>query len=239
MVKNFELNLNLGLAPCVRCLTLQSNPLVLPEPDLLQIKKQALAPSKSRRKLESECEVCYDTLDTSFRPTTDSLFPPILQKAIDDAKAAENWLLSYLNSYKVFRWGRRLIAPAFFPLDFALLGFKSVYKWAASPATSNLFLQRFYTTLDFILAEIARNNLLYSSQISRQLLPLLDEQNKPDTYRLAHSEDIPFLQKETIGELHVDFEDSIQRLIEFENQRDEILAYFYTNFNLEVGFSIN
>ncbi|KAI6176419.1 Phospholipase, patatin family [Aphelenchoides bicaudatus] len=120
-----------GLAPCVRCLTLQTNILVLPEPGVIQNKKHTLTSSKSRRKLESECEVCYDNLDTSYRPTTDSLFPPSLQKVIDDAKLAENRLLQYLNSYKLFRWGRRLVAPAFFPLDFTILGIKNVYKWAA------------------------------------------------------------------------------------------------------------
>lgn len=194
-----KFNFTLGLAPCVRCLTLQSNPLVLPEPELIQAKKQTLAPSKSRKKLESECEVCYDNLDVSVRPTTDSLFPPILQKAIDDAKSAENRILRYLNSYKLFRWSRRLVAPLFFPMDFMLLGFKNVYRWAASPATSNLFVQRFYTTLDFVLAEIARNNLLYSSKISSQLTPLFDEQHKPAlTYRLAQSDDVHFLQVEPV-----------------------------------------
>lgn len=145
----------------------------MPEPEVVHTKKQTLTPGKSRKKLESECEVCYDNMDTSFRPTTtDSLFPPILQKAIDDAKAAENRILRYLNSYRIFRWGRRIIAPAFFPLDFAILGLKNIYNWVASPTTCNFFIQRFYATLDFVLAEIARNNLLYSSKISRQLTPL-------------------------------------------------------------------
>lgn len=37
-----------------------------------------------------------------------------------------------------------------------------------------------------------------------------------------------------IGEIQVPFEDSLQRLVEFDNKRDEILIYFYTNFNIEV-----
>jgi hypothetical protein len=38
-----------------------------------------------------------------------------------------------------------------------------------------------------------------------------------------------------IGDNQVTFEDSLQRLIEFDMKRDEILAYFYMNFNMEVS----
>lgn len=182
---------NLGLAPCVRCLTFQANPLILPPDEMARVKTQSLVSSKSRRKLESECEAWHDNLDTSYKPTTDSLFPPILTKAIEDAKMAENRLLRYLNSFRIFRWGRRFAAPMFFPFDCTILAFRTVYNWTTSPTISDFFLQRFYTILDFLLAEIAKNNLLYSSKISCQLAPLFDEQAKSTlTYRLKRPSDV-------------------------------------------------
>jgi hypothetical protein len=189
-----DFNSNLGLAPCVRCLTMQSNPLVLPPQDIERVRNQSIMSNRARRKLESECEVCYDNVDTSFPPTTDSLFPPILQKAIDDAKFAENRLFRYLNSFRVFRWGRRCMAPFFLPLDFTMLTFRTIHNWFTSPQTTDFCVKRFYATLDFILAEIAKNNLLYSSQISRQLAPLFEaERNTGLAYRLNRPSDVHFL----------------------------------------------
>jgi hypothetical protein len=152
---------------------------------------QKIVSSKSRRKLESECEV-WDNSDINFKPTTESLFPPILQKVFDDARNVENRLVRYLRSFRIFRWGLRFIAPAFFPFDCTMYAIRKVYGWTTSPAITDFFLQRFYNTLDFILAEIAKHNMLYSSKISCQLAPLFDEHSiKPLTYRFKR--DVPFL----------------------------------------------
>lgn len=154
---------------------------------------QKIVGVKARRKLESECEV-WDSSDISFKPTTESLFPPILQKAIDDARNAENRLMRYLRSFRIFRWGLRFMAPAFFPLDCTMYAIRKVYGWTTSPATTDFFLQRLYNTLDFILAEIAKHNMLYSSTISRQLAPLFAENSKIGlNYRLNRPVDVHFL----------------------------------------------
>jgi len=129
------------------------------------------------------------------------------------------------------------MAPAFFPFEFALFSLRTVQKWFTSASTTEFFLQRLYPTLDFILAEIAKKNLLYSSQISCQLAPVFEERKAHSMRWLKHPVDTRFLPAEVIVDIQVDAEDSIQRLVDFCTSHDQALIYFYTNYPMEVQSS--
>ncbi|KAI6216581.1 PNPLA domain-containing protein [Aphelenchoides fujianensis] len=223
-----------GLAPCVRCLIIKSNMVPIPqEYNVNRIRNQSMVSNKSRRRLESECDVCFE--DTGFRSSdATALFPPILQDAIDDARAAESRFFKYMNSWRLFRWSRRFATPAMVPWDFAKFTYNTVHSWFSSASTADFFIQRFYSSLDFVLKEIAKHNLLYSSQISCQY-SLVDIERRRGSL-LRNPKRLPDPEAAVAHEVdsgEAD-EDSVERLVKYSKEHDAILAYYYTDENNKV-----
>lgn len=76
-----------GITPCIRCLTIQSDALPVPQhenalPSLRQRNRSALS-FGNRRRLDSECGQCYTNLDASHNmpPMATTLFPEVMLKS--------------------------------------------------------------------------------------------------------------------------------------------------------------
>ncbi|KAI6187596.1 PNPLA domain-containing protein [Aphelenchoides besseyi] len=221
-----------GFAPCVRCLIIKSNMVPVPQnQSVTRIRNQSLISNKSRRRLESECEVCFE--DTGFRSDdATALFPPILQDAIDDARAAESRFFTYLNSFRLFRWSRRFATPAMVPFDFAKFTYRTIQNWFSSASTADFFIQRFYSTLDFVLSEIAKHNLLYSSQISCQYSLVDIDRRRGSLLRggsMKRPADPESASAEQVFYGEATDEDSVQRLVEYSKEHDAVLSFYYTD----------
>ena len=129
-----------GLTPCARCLTIQSSALPLPKYNSRTRNSSSIS-LLNRTRMGSECDLCFDKVEPKIRSShTTILFPPLMQKslftfflyifnyiliiALDEAAAAENWLINYLWKFRLVRYSWRFMIPAVMPMQYTLFGLR-------------------------------------------------------------------------------------------------------------------
>ncbi|CAD5214342.1 unnamed protein product [Bursaphelenchus okinawaensis] len=220
-----------GLAPCVRCLTIQSNVLPIPEYKnsfmSSRVRTASIVSNPSRLRLASECEKCYES---EFYPEdATALFPSVLQTAFGEAKKAESRLFTYLNSFRIYRYSRRLMAPAILPFELAMYTAKTVQSWIYPKSAVDYFTQRLQATVELVqsILDAAQSSSSIKSPPSYRIglaeverrqssLPSRRPSKVPNAYAALENRE---------GELYD--EGSADELVRYSNEHDAVLAYHY------------
>ncbi|CAD5220461.1 unnamed protein product [Bursaphelenchus xylophilus] len=221
-----------GLAPCVRCLTIQSNVLPVPEyktpVNLPRVRRtSSMVSNPSRLRLTSECDMCNES---EFNPEdATALFPSVLQTAFGEATKAESRLFIYLNSFRLYRYSRRLMAPAFLPVELAMYTAKTVQSWLYPKAAVDYFTQRLQATIELV------QGFLDAAQSSSLEKPVpsyrvgLAEVERRQSAMSRRSSKQPGSTFATFDQTEADLcdEGSASELVKYSQEHDAILAYYY------------
>lgn len=161
-----------GLAPCIRCLTIQTIDANEPagrvssecfsENDdakkvthvaVPRMKKRASANALNsfRTRGESECETCGDSDIPLEEVNIQSFFPSIMKKPFEDAVAAERSVFQYMMSFRLVRYATTAMGISKFPFDMALAFVKKLVKCEpADLAILTAFFARVHQYLDMV-----------------------------------------------------------------------------------------
>uniref|UniRef100_A0A915CNU4 PNPLA domain-containing protein n=1 Tax=Ditylenchus dipsaci TaxID=166011 RepID=A0A915CNU4_9BILA len=150
-----------AMTPCARCLTIQSN--ALPLPHHKNIRPNTLAIKSATNKIRAdECGRCFERMENGSEPQfTNIPLPKVVQQTLDDAAAAEGRLFKYLRSFRAFRWTMRFMTPIILPCEITLFVIRTLRSWLSKYSTTDFYLLKLQTMVDFVLNEIDSKRLLY------------------------------------------------------------------------------
>ncbi|KAI1725943.1 patatin-like phospholipase domain-containing protein [Ditylenchus destructor] len=251
-----------GLSPCARCLTVQSNALPLSQyakqnphrkTSIMSFNGQRprfLDIPQAKRHVD-ECGRCFEKVEQHSRPQFSNIpLPHPVQQTLDDAAAAENQIMKYFRSYRVFRWALRFMTPVILPMR----------SWVTRASTPDFYLARLQKLIDFILVQIDNKRLLYEpSKVSCKIaITEFDERLTKSfgswldicTVDLPFQSGVPNLRNEqTVLEeeeneevpstplpstsggvpdlVQIDDEDVISELVDYSKNRDAVFCYYY------------
>ncbi|VDO60426.1 unnamed protein product [Heligmosomoides polygyrus] len=124
-----------AMAPCIRCLTIQTNidqgfgEICSPVDDRLlspmvpRLRKRTTSNYSLlvyRKRLESECDTCCES-EHMYNAAVSEVFPTIMTRAFDEAFAAEDSFFKYLLSFRMFRFARTILGVYKLPLDMLVI----------------------------------------------------------------------------------------------------------------------
>ncbi|KAI1732444.1 patatin-like phospholipase domain-containing protein [Ditylenchus destructor] len=211
-----------GLSPCARCLTVQSNALPLSQyakpnphrktsvvgfndqrPNFLDI-------SHAKRHVD-ECGRCFAKVEQHSRPQFSNIpLPHPVQQTLDDAAAAENQIMKYLRSYRVFRWAMRFMTPVILPCEIMLYTIKKMRSWVTRASTPDFYLARLQKLIDFILVQIDNKRL-----------------NEEAVLEEEAGEEIPSTSGGVPDLVQIEDKDVISELVDYSKNRDAVFCYYY------------
>ncbi|WKY01883.1 hypothetical protein Q1695_015694 [Nippostrongylus brasiliensis] len=159
-----------GMAPCIRCLTIQTNldqncgeicsPLEerMLSPNAARFRKRT---TSSKKRFESECDTCCES-EHMYNTSVSEVFPSIITKTFDEAFAAEDSFFKYLLSFRMFQFARTALGLGKLPLDMLIIFTKNVTKWMTEVVAPKWLMDKFQSLVDFILMEIEHQKSRYS-----------------------------------------------------------------------------
>jgi patatin-like phospholipase domain-containing protein 2 len=218
-----------GMTPCARCLTIQSSALPLPKYDsYIKTRNSSSVSLITRARIGSECDMCFDKVEPKINSSvTTILFPPIVQRTLDEAAAAENWVINYMFKFRVIRYTWRAMLPAILPMQYALFGLRKIAAWIASLPYLDAMLCRFKEMLLFVASEIER---IHGPITRLSCYFSLTEVKKPTS---SPSQIVvpaaPIITPDAAYASSFDEEDSINQLVQYSQDHDAVLAFYYTD----------
>ncbi|KAI1696898.1 patatin-like phospholipase domain-containing protein [Ditylenchus destructor] len=223
-----------SITPCGKCLTIQSHS--LPMPNYKRSTGYLSLPNNSRprQRLDSECEVCLEKLESRLdsRITT-ALFPTIMQKTLEKNQVSEYRMLSYILSFRIVRWSVNMMSPIITPIEYTIYVIRTLKSWLDYSNKSDFFTARLHKFVDFILQEIEENSLLCSPKFSCQVGVSKIGSHTKSTGRLTggkRKEPGHFSENDEYEyNTQIEDEDSLHHVVEYCKHHDAILQYYYTD----------
>ncbi|KAK5985538.1 PNPLA domain-containing protein, partial [Trichostrongylus colubriformis] len=163
-----------AMAPCIRCLTIQtniegeSNEISIPQEDRQfspigpRLRKRTTTMSKKR--MESECDTCCES-EHMYNAAVSDVFPSLLTRTFDEAFAAEESYFKYLLSFRMFRLARVALGVGKLPWDMLVILTKNMSAWMSAVMAPQWLRVKMQAVIDFILSEIAYQQLRYSRRL--------------------------------------------------------------------------
>ncbi|CAB3402186.1 unnamed protein product [Caenorhabditis bovis] len=175
-----------GLAPCIRCLTIQTidgeytnyatTTENVSEDEAPSLRRSVTSPTLSGSKMikrrssaalvngrfrfDSECETCGDSVIDDL--SVHQFFPSKMKKPFENAIAAENSLFQYFMSFRILRFARTALGITKFPLDIWLAIAKKMFDYVEFVSPPQWIHQRLKNLVDFIYSEVERQKSRYT-----------------------------------------------------------------------------
>ncbi|KAL6725985.1 hypothetical protein Aduo_008000 [Ancylostoma duodenale] len=161
-----------AMAPCIRCLTIQTNVDQRMESCSPIEERTQLSPNMPRlrnrtssnvakKRLESECDTCCES-EHMYNTAVSEVFPSIMTRTFDEAFAAEDSFFKYLLSFRMFRYARTALGVGKLPWDVLVIFSKNVAAWLSAVVAPEWLRAKINALVDFVLMEIERQKSRYS-----------------------------------------------------------------------------
>ncbi|CAI4229049.1 unnamed protein product [Auanema sp. JU1783] len=187
-----------GMAPCIRCLTVQTNfdqlitgIISIPAdgrkgPSPQTTERSRLTSTRGTRRMEpSECEVCCESTEHRYPSDISEYFPKVLRATFDDAVAAETSMFQFLLSFKIVRIARTAMGISKLPLDMTFILAQNLLSIAAQAIAPEWLVQRLQSVVDFIMGEIEFQKSRYNRFSCSAALTEIE--HKPYNQQPSHS----------------------------------------------------
>ncbi|VDK43480.1 unnamed protein product [Anisakis simplex] len=248
-----------GVVPCMRCLAVQSSFINLPDSKLSSVSRKSRSQLKVQRASDNssqmiatttgsdttECKQCSKGISNgnddnnnnqSDSLLSSSLFPQILQRAIEEASQSDNRLLAYLLSFRLLRWLKTTTEHVTLPFEFLFIICKNIAEWIAGLAEHDWIRERFQLIVDFVLKEIENQRTMYSARLTCQLAVTEMDVSSCKSVRPGRAENLVSDDKESkrrqgeesdSPDTNKSKNDTLNHVFEYARTHDAVLAYYY------------
>ncbi|KAK6057870.1 hypothetical protein COOONC_04570 [Cooperia oncophora] len=211
-----------AMAPCIRCLTIQTNidelgDVYVPQEErqfsptgLFRTKKNQNYEQVQKR-IESECDTCCES-EHMYNAAVSDVFPSLLTKTFDEAFAAEESYFKCFFSFRIFRFARTALGVGKLPWDMLVIFTRNISSWLSAVVAPNWLRVKLQSLVDFVLAEVEYQQLRYSRYVEKVA-------------------SVSTASNDWIWLDDVANDDSLQHVIEYSHSHDAMYEFHYMDEN--------